>query len=168
MTALPRLTLLGLTHSFSSPWEDFVLHHTDYLCSVISCHYSKPFHVLPFCNPDDQHLSSSPAHTNPNQRSLTVVGGLKNQKKKKKNMARALSFQNHYRPSSSQGCLLCNAQPCQLSPFVLLMCIFLKQQDGWNDVFTEVRVGRLGGTWNEIKEPSISLLRGRGLFLLRM
>ena len=41
--------------------------------------------------PDDQHLSSSPAHTNPNQRSLTVVGGLKNQKKKE-NMARALNF----------------------------------------------------------------------------
>ena len=50
---------------------------------VISCHYSKPVHTLPFCNPDDQHLSNSTAYTNPKHRSLTVAGGLENRKEKK-------------------------------------------------------------------------------------
>lgn len=149
MTALHRLTLLGLRHSFSSHGEDFVLHYTEYCCSVISCHYSKPFHVLSFCNPDDEHLSNLPAHTNPNQRSLTVVEGLENQQRE--NMARAPNFRITIAPAHPTGYFLCTVKPHQLPPFVLLMHIFLKLQDGWNDVFTGVWVGRLGGTWSEIK-----------------
>lgn len=46
------------------------------LCNFLSL--EKPFPVLPFCNPDDQHLSNPTARTNPNWRSLTVGVGLAN------------------------------------------------------------------------------------------
>lgn len=39
--------------------------------------------MLSFCNPDDQQLSNSIAHTDPNQRSLTGVGGLQTPQKGK-------------------------------------------------------------------------------------
>lgn len=61
----------GLMHTFSFHWEDFVLYYTEYCCFVISSHYNKPFHVLCFCNPDDQHLSNPPLRQNPIPRSLT-------------------------------------------------------------------------------------------------
>lgn len=115
--------------------EDCVLLHTEYCCSEISCHCSKPFHMFPFWNSDDRHLLNSTSHTNPNQKNREVVGAWT--PKATGNTARAPGFKITVALTHAKGFFLLTY--CIASPTATLSLFYASILQDWrNDAFTGV------------------------------